>query len=307
MRLFLLIAVTGTMALAESHPSWWGLAEPDATALVGIRWENLRQSPFADPVATELSSLGFPDLALLGEARQILISSPSLAMMNGVFPPATLRSQAAAKGMKPAGYRGYELWIAPATSSLSVAQLSEQLVLIGSRKALDAAIDRSLTETGRVYSPLLARAARFAQTMDLWVVAAQLPDPLASRFVPFEADARSFEAGVSTRDGLQLEASLEAESDRAAADAAANLRRTIPALPEIARNLQIAVDGHTVTVGLDLSQIQLAASLRPKVVEPPKPAPVAVPEPPPEPKGPQIIRIFGLDDGVREIVLPPKQ
>src|SRR5271154_6426460 len=84
-----------------------------ASELVGIRWENLRQSPFADPVATELSSLGFPDLAILKESKQILISSPSLAILSGGFPAATLRSQAVAKGMKPASYRGFELWISP--------------------------------------------------------------------------------------------------------------------------------------------------------------------------------------------------
>src|SRR5271170_3655303 len=110
MRLLPLFALTGVLAFAESHPSWWGLASPDATALVGIRWENLRQSPFADPVAAELSSLGVPALPLLNEARQILISSPALAIMTGVFPAARLRSEAASKGLKPASYRGYGLW-----------------------------------------------------------------------------------------------------------------------------------------------------------------------------------------------------
>jgi hypothetical protein len=335
MRLLSLIALTGVLALGESHPSWWGLAAPDSTALVGIRWENLRQSPFADPIAAELSGLGFPDLAILREARQILISSPPLGIFTGVFQAAALRSQAAAKGMKSANYRGYELWISPGNSTLSVAALSEQLLLIGSRKTLEAALDRSLLETGRMYSPLLGHAARFSQTMDLWVVAAQLPDPLASLFVPFEVRARSFEGGVAMRNGLQLDATLEAESDRGANEAAVALRQSIPGLPEIARGLEVTVEGRVVKLGLDLDQAQLAANLRtaehqeapghqeapqvparqevpaPPESQPANPAPLIAPPPapeePPKPAVPQVIRIYGLDEGVREIVIPAKR
>ena len=61
-------------------------------------------------------------------------------------------------------------------------------MLVGARKTLQAAIDRSLMETGRTYSALLPRAARFSQTGDLWVVAVKLPDPLASLFVPLDAE-----------------------------------------------------------------------------------------------------------------------
>ena len=53
---------------AESHPSWWRYASPEATALVGIRWEHLRSSPFAGAITGELSGedgLGVPDLYCL--------------------------------------------------------------------------------------------------------------------------------------------------------------------------------------------------------------------------------------------------
>ena len=106
--------------------------------------------------------------------------------------------QALAKGFKPASYGGVELWIAPAKPrsgppTLSVARMNDQLLLIGSRKTLEATIDRSQSDTGRFISPLLAQAARFSQTKDLWVVATQLPDPLASLFVPLDTSAKGFE------------------------------------------------------------------------------------------------------------------
>lgn len=329
MRTFAWFVLTAALASGDSHPSWWNFASPEATALVGIQWENLRQSVFGEAVGMELSSsgsLGFPDLPCLQESRQILISSPALlAMATGLFPARTLREQAAKKGLKHASYNGFDLWISSGKATLSVAQMSDQLLLVGLRKTLEAAIDRSLLETGRRYSPLLARAARFSQTQDLWVVATQLPDSLASLFVPLEAEARSFDGAVSVRDGLHVEAALDAGSDRAATEIAETLRRSIPGFPAIAQGLQVTVNGGNVLLALQVNREQLAASLRkgepvaspaplPLPVEPP-PAPVlatfslaapVVLEPPvPKPAEPQIIRIFGLDEGPREIVLPP--
>jgi hypothetical protein len=300
-----------SLLAAESHPSWWGFASPEANALVGIHWESLRQSPFADAVGAELSSsgsLGFPDLPCLREARQILISGPALlAMVSGAFPAAVVREQAAKKGLKPGKYQGIEVWVSPGKTTLSVAQWSDQLLLVGLRKTLEAAIDRSLLEVdhagaARQYSPLLARAAHFAQE-DLWVVANQLPDPVASVFVPLDVEARSFQGAISVRDGLRVNAELLAASEKDAAAIAETIRQSIPALPSVARGLQVTVSADTVSLGMEMSPDQLAASLRRTEAQPSVVTPAA--EKPPEPTGPQIIRILGLDDGPREIVLPP--
>jgi hypothetical protein len=313
-RILFAILATAVFAGAESHPSWWNLASPDATALVGIQWENLRQSAFEDAVGTELSrggSLGFPDLMCLKDARQILISSPPLlAMATGAFPPATVRAQAGSKGLKPAAYRGVELWISPGRAELSLAQVNDQLLLIGARKTLEAAIDRSLAETGRRTSPLLARGARLAEGWDLWAVATQLPDPLASIFVPLDADADWFEGGVSVKNGLEAGAALRAASDQAAEILAENLRQAVPTFPAIAQGLQVEVASDVVRLTLEVNQEQLSASLRRPAAQPaPQPpaetAPVAKTEPA-KPSGPQIIRIYGLDEGPREIVLAPR-
>lgn len=306
-----------SFARGDSHPSWWRLATPDATALVGIQWEQVRSSPFGEPVRAELwgaGSLGFPDIACLLDARQILISSPPLLAIATVDCPAvTLRGQALAKGMAPASYHGVALWISRDKSTLSVALLDEALLLIGSRKTLEVAIARS-TEAGRHYSPLLSRAARFSQR-DLWVVATQLPDPLASLFVPLDAPARGFEGGVSLRDGLQFDATLDAGSEDGAAVVADEIGQSIPTLPSIARSMEVATEANQVILTLDVSRDQFAASLRSGAAAalpnpiPSPPAPIAatpaVSIEPAKPAGPQIIHIYGLDEGTREIILPP--
>jgi hypothetical protein len=399
---FLLAALT---ASAQSHPGWWTFISPDSKSLVGIEWSNLASSPFADPLRAELfespapdGSLGFPSLPCLMESRDFLISSPPLlAGANGGCTAATLRDQAVAGGMKPLFYKGFTVWIASGPNALGAAQFGDQLALIGSPKAIEAAIDRSL-DPARRYSPLLISGARLAHARDLWVVAAELPDPLAGRFVPLDLTARNFEGGITARDGLEVGAILDTPSDTAAALVAASILNSIPGFPAVAKGLQVASNGNSVVLALQVPRAQLLASLRqteaqdsakasvepappapsselgraqvsarqdsyqpgtqhaqaaaqhdaiqpashpdrvqpaaqhdppqlkfaervppaPKPAAAPVPAPTAVatlpvatpaPTPPPVPEkpGPQVIRIYGLDEGVREIPLPPKQ
>lgn len=290
-------------AAAESHPAWWRYASPEATALVGIQWEHVRSSPFAAAISGELTGdggLGFPDLECLREARQVLISSPVLlAAAAGNFPEVLVREQAVRKGLKSRLYHEIEIWVTPGKDTLSIARISDQLVLLGRVKNLQDAIDRSLLEdANRGYSPLLARAARYAQD-DLWVVAASLPDELAGRFVPVDAEANGFEGFVSLEGGLRLGAALSASSEEAAANLAETLKQMVASLPPLARGIDVrVVDQKTVTMAMAISAEQLLAGLRTTPPAEPQSQPVAV-----KPAGPQVIRIVGLDDGPREIVL----
>jgi hypothetical protein len=377
------VCFSAAPATAQSHPGWWTVVPPESRSLVGIEWVNLRDSPFGDALRAELSTTGgiaLPNLPCLMNSHDFLIASPPLlAAANGGCAPATLRTEAAAQGLKLSVYRGFDLWIEAATSALSLCQFNERVVLIGSVKNLRAAIDRSLAET-RTYSPLLIQGARLARTRDLWVVSTELPDPLASIFVPLDApdgNVRNFEGGITLHDGLDLGAILDAGSEAGATQFAASLRKSIPQFPEVVKGLQIATSGSSVTLALQVPNDVLQASLRkpdadaPLQTEPPvtftgskvsapssapkaSPAPAAlkssevrpvlkglaappapaaspaVPAPkplpassapkaspapaltptvapdPPKPE-PQIIRIYGLDGGPREIVLPPKQ
>ena len=318
-------------------------------------------------------SLALPDLPCLMNAHDFLLASPPLlAAANGGCSPATLRTEAPSHGLKFASYRGFDLWVPlmsnPVASALSVLQFNERVVLIGSVKSLRAAIDRNLAET-RTYSPLLIQGARQARTRDLWAVATELPDPLASIFVPLEVTAssvRNFEGGITLREGLDLGAILDAGSEAAASEVAASIRESIPQFSAVAKGLQVATNGSNVTLALQVANDALQSSLRrgetesslqtgPPVTLPaplaPKgpavppavkasavrpaskgsaappalaasPAPQALPAPTAPSAGavpastaavepakaePQIIRIYGLDEGTREIRLPPKE
>lgn len=317
MQTWMCLLVAAIPACAESNPSWWTLVPVNATAIVGMDWQRLKASPFGAPVAAELSaSVGIPELPCLTTAREILIASPdTLALLSGEFNAETLRADAGRLKMKPSAYHGVSLWIAPGKDTLSIARLSDQLILAGSLATLDAAIDRSQADRRR-YCPLLSRAARYAQA-ELFVVADRLPDALASIFVPIEAQTKSFEGYLSLSDGMVLEASLDAGTEDQASTIAENLRQEIPSLPAVAQSMEVKVEKRDVYLSLELDQESFAAALRSAPAQPPALAPAPAPEPvktsaqpvkppdPPKPAGPQVIRIYGLDDGTREIVLPP--
>ena len=341
--------------VGQSHPTWWTYASPDSTALVGIHWSAVAATPFAEAVIAELGpeGLGLPQLDCLLRSDQILISSPTLlALASGTFPPEAVGQQARELGMVQGSYKGYALWLSPGKDGMGVGQFSNQILLVGGRRAVEEALDRarsSLPQPSeesreataakatqpRRYSPLLARAARFNGTTDLWVVSQRLPDELASRFVPFMVEARGFEGGVSMANGLQVDASVFAGSRMAAVALEDRLIDSLNGLPPLLRNAETRVEEDHVVLTVTVTQDQFNASLRgskpveiaqqealppvlptpPVLPSTPQAAPAVamivqqVPPPPPQmpdvPKGPRVIRIVGLDDGPREIPYNP--
>ena len=265
MKLLVILAALAGLVPAQSNPSWWKYAPPEASAIVGIQWKALQSSLFASAIAAELApggSFGFPDMEILRNPEQILVGSPSmLAIEYGTFPIAKLRAQAEAKGLKRAAFKNAELWVSSEASVMSVAYIHEKLLLVGSRKNLEDTITRIANPKDRSFSPLLARAARYSKE-DLWVVASRLPDPLASLFVPFEIEATAFEGSVSAWDGLHLVASIERTTPMKALDLADSLAENLASRPAMAEATEITTRERSVLIRMDLDEQQLISSLR---------------------------------------------
>lgn len=301
--LFSLLVLT-TAAWCESYPASWKYLNPDTNALIGVEWSRVRLSPFAQVVAGEFSSdgtFGFPDLDFLRDASQVVIASPgNLALANGQFALPQLRTKALTLGLKPARYRGVELLITSKRDALGVVLLSEQTILFGDRASLTAALDRGLSDRPRSYSELMAHAAQLGHSRDFWVIANALPDPMLSGFLPIDELGSGLTAiigGVSFRDGLHMDLALHAGSEADASAATENLRKLVPELPEIMRGMMYTLDDTDLRLALDVSGRELAKNLRD-----PQEKPKAAPAAPVEAVGtPAVIRIYGLDDGVKEI------
>jgi hypothetical protein len=290
--------------MGESYPRAWNYIAPDSSAIVGIEWQQLRESFLADALGGELSGsgrLGFPDLACLRDAREILLAGPDLlGVVSGSFTAAEVAAQAADSGLRSVDYDGVRLWIAPGTRRRSIAQVSDTLLLIGFRDTLEAAIDRSLLTAERQSSPLLARGAHLAATYDLWIAATSLPDPLASVFIPLALESGDFDGGVSLRHGLMLDARYDMATREDAELSADYFREAIPGFHALLHGMNVIEDGNSVRLKLQVAPQELAEQLRPPEPEPAKPVAVA----PKEPAKPRSVRIVGLDDGPREFPLP---
>lgn len=298
------IGLAAPPAIGESYPSYWNYIAPDSSAIVGIEWKQLRESFLADALGTELSGdggLGFPDLACLHDAREILLAGPDLlGLVSGSFPAAAVAEQATSLGLRSVDYDGVRMWISPGTRRRSVAQVSETLLLIGFRDTLEAAIDRSLLTAERQSSPLLARGAHLAATYDLWIAAASLPDPLVSVFIPLKLESGDFDGGVSLRRGLTIDARYDMATPEDAEASADYFREAVPGFHALLHGLNVIEDGNSVRLKLQVAPRDLAEQLRPPEPESAKPAAVT----PKAPAKPQSVRIIGLDDGPREFPLP---
>ena len=303
--IFLLFVMAASLAAGQSFPRSWNYVAPDATALVGIEWHHLRDSFLADAVSSELSSsgrLGFPDLPCLWNSREILLAGPDLlGVATGSFTPATVAEQATSLGMQPLDYDGVRLWIAKGKDRRSLAQVNDNLLLIGYKETLQAAIDRSVLTTGRQMSPLLTRGARLATNFDLWISATALPDPLVSVFIPVELETADFDGGLNARSGLVLDARYSMGTPENAAQSADYFRQAVPDFHPLLRGMNVIEDGESVRLKLQVSPQELADQLRP-----PTPPKTEIVQAPPPPAKPRIVHIVGLDDGPREISLPPQ-
>ena len=88
-RVPLVFLAAAALAAAQSHPSWWTYASPEATALVGIDLETVRATPFAEPIEAELwGDLGFLTFrASMRHDRFLFRRQTCLLSRAEIFPP----------------------------------------------------------------------------------------------------------------------------------------------------------------------------------------------------------------------------
>jgi len=215
-------------------------------------------------------------------------------------------------------YRG-----AKATDA-SMAMLDSRTILIGDEKSVLAAIDRRGNNSPPA-SAILARARQLASTQDVWMLAtddlskfqpanASLPGPLAGQILA--GQIKGVDLGFAVRDGFQFEMSLATESEAVAAQLTQLLSEKIalaqaqsPETAETARKLHIATEGNRLRVNLALTKEELEQNVRAfqsthqatanasaRTTVPPQIKTATSP-----PASPGKIRIYGLDEGVREI------
>jgi hypothetical protein len=294
--------------------------------------EQLKAHPFPPPAnGTQGAILGFAG-QMLNDVDRILISSPASKTATSTANPPFL---IALEGTLPlpqllaflpgTSHRYHEVDVFRGTKATdaSIAMLDTRTIVMGDEKSVLTAIDRrghSLPPA----SALMKRAQALASTHEFWVIAedslskfqpagAGLTNPMAAQIA---SQVKGIDMGLSVHDGFQFEMSLATESEAAAAQMSQLLSSQISLAmvsqanhaqaAEMAKRLHVDTEGTHMRLSFALTaeefaqQLQTAQAALAARSSEPAAQPV---KPQPKPATPGKVRIYGLDEGVREIQL----
>ena len=252
-------------------------------------------------------------------------------VISGTFPDEHLRPLL--KGPHPS-YKGINVYRGTGANSGSMAILDEHTVLIGDDKSLYRAIDRKTTGV-KAQGPMIARARELAASNDIWLVARDPSGALQKATGPgaaFAAEIEGLDVGVAVREGFNLDFTLatktEAGAEALAQLLAAQMQTAVNAkldgqkAQEFWRKVKMGAVGKSLQVQIAMTKEELQENIRLAQQERTEKAPqssgistvaawdgpAAAPKPvanvqPAGPPKPRSIKIYGLDDGVREIKL----
>ncbi len=280
MRILLLLLMIGACASAQTTA--WNYVPPDTSSITAMEWRKVLDSPYRELLRQEIPPA---TLQLLGGINfiegidRVVVAGTgksALLILSGKFELGSLKEMAVSDGGTLKFYKNAQLLVSPdADADTQIALVNESVVLIGNLESLTAAIDRGGSR----------RPAR-SGSYDLWLFS-KSPSP----------EIASLEFGLTIKDGIQLDANINAIS----ADYAQRLKENA-----ILHQLGAEQIGTSVRIGAKLDKDRFERGLgqwRISLEQMRAPQPLAQQEE--IPKGPLKIRIFGLDEGTREILLPP--
>jgi len=300
------------------------LAEQDTSKWTGIDLVDQISRVF-------ISTPGNPEAAAGDEV-------PGLIAVQGNFDMDRIRELAAEEVVERSDYESVEIlkYTDKKGKPMAVALVSPQLLLLGDQESIEAGIDHYVAaDPTQTADPLYVRASELSSQNDIWVVANASPADFSkdgAQQAQFLKDVDSIEAGLSLQSGLGLQLNLGTKSGQSASELAAGLQlmagmmlasqQQKPGLPNLAEKLTIVTDDTRVKMALTLDEQevqqsfgQLPASMQPAAGGDGEEVqlqgkvggsgdwtwggqPQAA-----KPKKPQkqVITIWGLQEGVREI------
>lgn len=287
-----------------------------------------------------------PGIEFLDDVDRFVISSPGrdpaaaepsepqmLIVARGHFDPAKVRRVLLAHGAKPQMFNSIAVYRPQAKGSKDMAfvVLDAQTIVIGDARSVFQGLDQNRASSDP--SPIAARATELDSNYDVWAMiqgtGAMAGNRLTEMFSggALGAEPQTFEAGVSVRNGLVADIRLVLPTEAAAKSMAAELSRLFktvvkdkagePAILELEKKLKISSDGAIAKISLHLTPQELEKNARVFAAShKAAPAPIAgirpvmspspAPPPPPKPEK-RVIRIEGLDEGIREIPYKPER
>jgi hypothetical protein len=315
------------------------LAHPDAKLLLGIDWRRVKESPLGPIVLKQVQQGGHPLLGFLESIENVdrlLVSSsgsvngakaPLLVIGEGRFALPKIRAMAKADGAVSRKYNDVELLVPPnaTNADLHFALVDGSTILVGDGTSVKGAIDRWLrADTADDRNPLFFRATTLATTQEIWAAVTEPSTSLSSLGIsssPIAEQIKSLELGLLLGQTLSATLWINAASEEAADTLATGLPALLqlaalqysdqPSLTQLAKRLKVISDKGFVKMAVTIdgklfeqSMSELRAAAAPPVTRAVA-APVATHQPPIAapvvPTGPRVVRIVGMDEGVKEI------
>jgi hypothetical protein len=338
------ILLAPVIAHAQTDPALLRFVPTDRKALISIDWKKVRQSPLGTMIRAKwVDGSGIPGIEFLNDIDRVVISSPArdaeqspaedapmLIVAGGHFDLAKVRGILSAQGAKPQMFNNVQVYRPQGSSGKEMAfvLLDAQTILIGDPPSIFATLERTtfpIPEAGG--NSLLTRAAQLDTTYDAWALISTpgvlASDRLMAIFTGGElgTDAKGVEIGLSLRGGFAVDTTVMFESEAAARNMASELSRLLklavkdkagePAMLDMEKKLKVTSEGSLVKIAMRMTQVELdknaqifALSHKPAVASVADVHPLVIPPPAPKPEK-KVIRIEGLDEGIREI--PYKQ
>ncbi|MBL8177193.1 MAG: hypothetical protein JNK48_21140 [Bryobacterales bacterium] len=316
------------------------LAHPNAKLLLGLDWRRILESPMGPVVQEQVSKGGHPLLGFLDSIEnvdRILVSSPGadeegrsplLVIGEGRFLLPHIREMAKADGAVSRKYNDVELLVPPnaTNTDLHFALLDGHTILFGDGSSVKQAIDRwqRSAQEGHERNPVFFRAVTLSAMQSIWAVAHEPSTSLAPLGINgsgLAEQVENVEFGITVGQTMDATVWVKAATEEAGEMLATGLPALLqlaaltynqqPSLAQVARRLKVVNEKNYVKMGVSVDSRLFSRSLdelRASAVKTTTTAiaasqPAGQIAPPAEPQPPQrrVVRIVGMDEGVREI------
>lgn len=343
------LLVAPAVVSAETDPALLRFIAPNSKAVISVDWKTLKASHIGallrEKFVDSNPGSAMPGTEFLDDVDRCIISSPGrtsaiettdapmLIVVHGHFDLGKVRKLLAQHGAKPQMFNSIQVYRPQGKSSHDMAfvLVDAQTILIGDAPSVFAGVERSANPATPESTSLLARVTEMDSRYDVWALMTGFTSMASDRLMgllagggPSGSEARSFEAGVSLRNGLVADISLFFPSEPEARSVASEFSKLIkaavkdkiggPAMIDLEKKLKIAADGAVAKISLRLTPQELEKNARIFAAARPQPVvaqadiqPVTRGLPPVAKAEPKVIRIEGLDEGTREIKMKQDQ
>lgn len=282
--------------------------------------------------------LGFLDS--IENVDRILVSSPGadeegraplLVIGEGRFALPRIREMAKADGAVSRKYNDVELLVPPnaTNADLHFALLDGNTILFGDGSSVKQAIDRwqRAAQEGHERNPVFFRAVTLSTMQSIWAVAHDPATSLASLGIQgstLAEQVESVEFGITVGQTLDATVWVKAATEEAGEMLATGLPALLqlaaltysqqPSLAQVARRLKVVNEKNYVKMGVSIDARLFARSMdelrastvtTTTAIAAPQNASAALPAPatpaPEQPPQRRVVRIVGMEDGVKEI------